>query len=166
MSDYIGQTITVSSCQSDISNQCRIKTPCTFGGGGGGGSVRERQIQSRKIENCGKMVPKVRCHNPPPPASKSNTSAQGTHRAPTRTPGVQAKGNCGKIAGNQIAGFCGITQNCGPRPPGMTCQLPRVVCCWNGRQHNRQHMQFTRMSEKLVKSLKSAAGALRKRSGR
>ena len=33
MSDYISQTITVSSCQSDISNQCRIKTP--WGGGGG-----------------------------------------------------------------------------------------------------------------------------------
>ena len=50
MSDYISQTITVSSCQSDISNQCRIKTPCITGmaeksnpplagwrGGGGGG---------------------------------------------------------------------------------------------------------------------------------
>ena len=31
MSDYISQTITVSSCQSDVSNQCRI----THGGGGG-----------------------------------------------------------------------------------------------------------------------------------
>ena len=31
MSDYISQTITVSSCQSDISNQCRIKTPCITG---------------------------------------------------------------------------------------------------------------------------------------
>ena len=40
MSDYISQTVTVSSCQSDISNQCRIKTPCITGmaaGGGGGG---------------------------------------------------------------------------------------------------------------------------------
>ena len=48
MSDYISQTITVSSCLSDISNQCRIKTPCITGmaeksnpplpvlGGGGG----------------------------------------------------------------------------------------------------------------------------------
>ena len=37
MSDYISQTITVSSCQSDISNQCRIKTPCnTFFRGGEG----------------------------------------------------------------------------------------------------------------------------------
>ena len=46
MSDYISQTITVSSCQSDISNRCRIKTPCitgmaekshaTLGGGGVG----------------------------------------------------------------------------------------------------------------------------------
>ena len=35
MSDYISQTITVSSCQSDISNQCRIKTPWNGGGGGG-----------------------------------------------------------------------------------------------------------------------------------
>ena len=31
MSDYISQTITVSSCQSDISNQCQIKTPCITG---------------------------------------------------------------------------------------------------------------------------------------
>ena len=31
MSDYISQTITVSSCQSDISNQCRGH----MGGGGG-----------------------------------------------------------------------------------------------------------------------------------
>ena len=48
MSDYISQTITVSSCQSDISNQCRIKTPCItgmaeksnppLGGLGGGGA--------------------------------------------------------------------------------------------------------------------------------
>ena len=28
MTDYISQTITVSSCQSDISNLCRMKTPC------------------------------------------------------------------------------------------------------------------------------------------
>ena len=27
----ISQTITISSCQSDISNQCRIKTPCITG---------------------------------------------------------------------------------------------------------------------------------------
>ena len=33
MSDYISQTITVSSCQSDISNQCRIKTAAAGGGG-------------------------------------------------------------------------------------------------------------------------------------
>ena len=38
MSDYIRQTITVSSCQSDISNQCRIKGQ--LGGGGGGVSWR------------------------------------------------------------------------------------------------------------------------------
>ena len=31
MSDYISQTITVGSCQSDISNQCWIKTPCITG---------------------------------------------------------------------------------------------------------------------------------------
>ena len=31
MSAYISQTITVSSCQSDISNRCRIKTPCITG---------------------------------------------------------------------------------------------------------------------------------------
>ena len=39
MSDYISQTITVSSCQSDISNQCRIKTPCITGLHGGGGAI-------------------------------------------------------------------------------------------------------------------------------
>ena len=50
-------------------------------------------------------------------------------------------------------------------PPRMvTCGLPRVVCCWGRRQHNMQHMQFTRMREKLVKSLKTALGAFRRRS--
>ena len=43
----VSQTITVSSCQSDISNQCRIKTPCItgmagWGEGGGGGSAGRR----------------------------------------------------------------------------------------------------------------------------
>ena len=42
MSDYISQTITVSSCQSDISNQCRIKTPCITGMAGGRGGGGER----------------------------------------------------------------------------------------------------------------------------
>ena len=38
MSDYISQTSTVSSCQSDISNQCRIRyLSQAMGGGGGGG---------------------------------------------------------------------------------------------------------------------------------
>ena len=53
MSDYISQTITVSSCQSDISNQCRIKTPCITGmaeksnpppRGGGGGSLGPKNL--------------------------------------------------------------------------------------------------------------------------
>ena len=30
----VSQTITVSSCQSDISNQCRKKKPCITGSGG------------------------------------------------------------------------------------------------------------------------------------
>ena len=34
----------------------------------------------------------------------------------------------------------------------VTCELSRVVCCLRRRQHDMQHMQFTRMSEKLVKS--------------
>ena len=52
-------------------------------------------------------------------------------------------------------------------PPRMVmCELLRVLCCLGRRQHNRQHMQSTRMREKLVKSLKTARGAFRKRSGR
>ena len=53
MSDYISQTITVSSCQSDISNQCRIKTPSItgmaeeLGGGEGGGAARTPPARPR-----------------------------------------------------------------------------------------------------------------------
>ena len=54
-----------------------------------------------------------------------------------------------------------------PPPPRMvTCELSHVVCCLRQRQHNMQHMQFTRMREKLVKSLKTALDAFRKRSRR
>ena len=50
-----------------------------------------------------------------------------------------------------------------PPPCTVTCELPRVVCWWARRQHNRQHMQFTRRKEKLVKSRKAAPGAFRKK---
>ena len=49
-------------------------------------------------------------------------------------------------------------------PRMMTCDLSRVLCCLRRRQHNMQHMQWTRMREKLVKSLKMALGAFRRRS--
>ena len=56
MSDYISQTITVSSCQSDISNQRRIKTPCITGmaeksNPPGGGAIKQR-IQSSHMPPC------------------------------------------------------------------------------------------------------------------
>ena len=78
-------------------------------GGGGGTAVRECQLQLRTIvENCGKIAGKLRENlrksfgavTKPPAASTSNTSAQGTPRAPTRTRGGRAKSNCGKSAGN------------------------------------------------------------------
>ena len=50
-----------------------------------------------------------------------------------------------------------------PPPRMVTCELSRV-CCWLARcQHNRQHMQFTRVKGKLVKSQKAAPGAFRKK---
>ena len=59
MSNYISQTITVSSCQSDTSNQCRIKTPCITGmaeksvsvRGGGGGLFGESRY-GRPVRLC------------------------------------------------------------------------------------------------------------------
>ena len=48
----------------------------------------------------------------------------------------------------------------------VTCELSHVLCCLRGRQHNMRDMQFTRIREKLVKSLKTALGGFRKRSGR
>ena len=50
MSDYISKTITVSSCHSDISNQCRIKTPCITGVRGGGGGCPPSQGGSQREE--------------------------------------------------------------------------------------------------------------------
>ena len=57
MSDYISQTITVSSCQSDISNQCRIKTPCKGAKGGGGGQNRIiGKHSNRKKTKCASLA--------------------------------------------------------------------------------------------------------------
>ena len=81
MSDYISQTITVSSCQSDISNQCRIKTPCITGMAGPTsavplylsswiGSVRavpETKHQHNSCLNFLEVGPKFRLLYPPPP---------------------------------------------------------------------------------------------------
>ena len=58
MSHYISQTITVGSCQSDISNQCGIKTPSITGmaqtrEGGGGGGTRPRGEGGGGYKVCG-----------------------------------------------------------------------------------------------------------------
>ena len=51
-----------------------------------------------------------------------------------------------------------------PPPPRMaTCERSRVVCCLRQRQHNPQHMQFTRKREDVVKSRKTALGTFRKK---
>jgi hypothetical protein len=39
----VRQTITVSSCPSEISNQCQIKKPCITGNLGGGSTVRSEK---------------------------------------------------------------------------------------------------------------------------
>ena len=70
--------------------------------GGGGGSCGQgasnpiakkngRKIAGKLRENCGAVIQ-------PPEASRSNTSAQGTHGAPTSTSRGHAKSNCRKIA--------------------------------------------------------------------
>ena len=41
----VNQTITVSSCQSDIGNQCRIKNPCISGTPGGGARALQSTIE-------------------------------------------------------------------------------------------------------------------------
>ena len=51
-------------------------------------------IPKKLRENCSTLTK-------PPEASRSNTSAHGTHRAPKNTQGGQAKSNCGKIAENR-----------------------------------------------------------------
>ena len=76
MPDYNSQTITVGSCQSDISNQCRIKTPCITGmaekeqpaawrlekrgGGGGCGQGGTQGASNPNAKNGGKMAGKLR----------------------------------------------------------------------------------------------------------
>ena len=65
-------------------------------GGGGGVAVRESQIQLRKI--AGKWRENGGAVTKSPEASRRNTSAQGTHRAPTRTRGGRAKAVAGKTA--------------------------------------------------------------------
>ena len=72
----------------------------SWGGGGQG-------VSNPIAKNCRKLR-ENRCAVPQPPkASTSNTSAQGTHRAPTRTRGGYAQSNCGRIMEN-----CEIAKRC------------------------------------------------------
>ena len=64
----------------------------TSGKQGGGGACCQSQIQLGKLrEHCGAVTK--------PPDPSSNTSAQGTHKAPHQqgTQGGQARSNCGKL---------------------------------------------------------------------
>ena len=81
-------------------------------GGGGGIAVREREIELLKVagnwrENCGAVTK-------PPHASKSNTSAQGTHRAPTSTRGGHTKK---KHLRKKCRKLREIAEDCGPPTP-------------------------------------------------
>ena len=94
------------------------ETTCLTGGGGGI-AVRERQIQLRKM--AGKLQGNCGASTKAPEASRSNSSAEGTHRAPTSTQGGQAKRkrkiaeNCRKL--RKIAENRGklreVAENCG-----------------------------------------------------
>ena len=66
--------------------------------------------------NCEKLRKYCGVVTKPLEASKSDTSAQGTHRAPTSTPGGQAKEHLRKTAEICIKN-CEIAKNCGPQPP-------------------------------------------------
>ena len=111
---FMAHTPTSVSC---LAPSISSLLPC---GGRGAGKEVEKAAAGQGGGDCGqgasypteKNCGKLRCRNQPPEASRNNTSAQGTHRAPKSTRGGQAKSNCGKIVEN-----CGIAKNCGPDPP-------------------------------------------------
>ena len=80
--------------------------------------MRECQIPKKSEKLRGKWGTATK----PPEASRSNTSAQGTHRAPTRMRGGQAKSDCGKLRKLRK-----IAENCKqlrtpPPPPRQTAR--------------------------------------------
>ena len=93
-------------------------TATTVTGRRGGGGLRSGSVKSNREklrENWGAVTKSE--------ASKSKTSAQGTHRAPTSTRGGQTKSNCGKIADNceelqNIAPLCDSPSGCCSFPTG------------------------------------------------
>ena len=60
------QTITVSSCQSDISNQCRIKTPCSTGMAGETGGGDEGRLKKNGGGDKGLPTDRPVMHGPLP----------------------------------------------------------------------------------------------------
>ena len=96
---------------------------CIGGGGGAQGALNPIAENCEKLRtNCGEIAGKLRENcgavTKPPEASRSNTSAQRTHRAPTSTRGGQAKSNCGKM--RKVAENCeklGEFANLNPPPP-------------------------------------------------
>ena len=117
-----------------------------------------------------------RCHSPKRSSFRSSAPSCPSMGRPTgmmSSPNAHCHAPLRRSIGNRqstapssrAAPQCAPTRPQGVIPPRMvTCELSRV-CCWLARrQHNRQHMQFTRGKEKLVKSRKAAPGAFRKRS--
>ena len=109
-----------------------------FQGGGGGCGQGASNLFAKK---CGKFGGNCGAVTKPPKASRSNTSTQGTHRAPKSTQGGQAKSNCGKIADNcgklqKIAKISEKSLTSNPPPaPGLFRQA--IICCrahdaWRG----------------------------------
>ena len=112
----------------------RQKGLCVVSQGRGGGLPRK---MGGKLRATRKNAQKSGNVTEPPAAPRSDTSAQGTHSAPTRTRGGRAKGNGRNIAGKlrKTAEDCGTLQeNCGkvrtPPPPRVTFR--RVVAPLRG----------------------------------
>ena len=93
---------------------CRGRSP----GGGECSQGASNPIATKKLRKyCGAVTK-------PPDASRRNTFAHATRRAPRSTRGGQAKSSCGKIAGN--------CKNCGPNPPPLEA----------ARHHAQQNASF------------------------
>ena len=74
-----------------------------------------------------------------------------------------------KAAACSVFVGCVQVRGCPPPPPSpemVTCERSRVLCCLRRCQHNMQHMQFTRMREKLAPPPPLPHPAKRQRSGR